>query len=98
MSNYVYLNGLGSRAVAVIFLICFMALIFAAGFLLGRHFRVKDLEKKLNIRFNQGLQRMKEALNKYFKEEGKDIRITELEGVTAEGRKGIVTITKVKEV
>lgn len=96
MSNYVFLNDLGSRAVAVIFLICFMALIFAVGFSLGRHFLVKDFENRLNIKFNQRLQKIKEALNKYLEEEGKDIRIAELEGVpAATGEKGVVKIVRV---
>lgn len=97
MSNYVHLNSLGSEAIIMIFIICFMVLIFIIGFFLGRHFRVKDFEKRLNIRFNQGLQKIKEALNEYLEEEGKDIRITKLEGVTATGEKGVVKIIKIKE-
>lgn len=78
-------------------IIYFMPLVFVLGFLLGRHFLVKDFENRLNIKFNQGLQRTKEALNKYFEEEGKDIRITGLEGVSAKGEKEVVKIIKIKK-
>lgn len=99
MSNYVQLNSiLYTEVVVVIAAVCFIALIFVMGFFLGRHFRMKDFENRLNNKFNQGLQKVKEALNKYLEEEGKDIRISKLEGVNAAtGEESKVRIIRVKE-
>jgi len=99
MNNYVQLNSLlDSKVGVMIAAICFIVIIFVIGFFLGRHLRMRDFESRLNNKFNQELQNIKGALNKYLEEEGKDIRITKLEGVTAAtGEESKVRIIKVKE-
>ena len=99
MSNYMQLNNiLDSESIITIAAIFFIILIFAMGFFLGRHFRIKGLENNFNNKFNQELQKIKEALNQYLEEEGKDIRIAKLEGVTvATDEKSKVKIIKIKE-
>lgn len=99
IQNYVQLKSiLNSEVAALIAAICFIALIFVMGFFLGRHLRIKDLENKFNNKFNQELQKIKEALNQFLEKEGKDIRIAKLEGVTAAtGEKSTVKIIKIRE-
>ena len=98
MNNYVQLNSLlDNEVVILIVAICFIALIFVIGFFLGRHFRMKELENKFNHKFDKALQKIKETLNQFLEEEGKNIRITKLEGVTAAtGEKSKVKIIKIE--
>ena len=98
MNNYMQSNSLlDNEVVTLIATICFILLIFVMGFFLGRHFRMKELENKFNNKFDQALQKIKEALNQFLEEEGKDIRISKLEGVTAAtGEKSKVKIIKIE--
>ncbi len=60
MNNYVQLNSLlDSEAGIMIAAICFMVLIFAMGFCLGRYMRIKKLEDK----WNEELGKLQKAIN-----------------------------------
>lgn len=65
MNNYVQLkNILDSEVAVVIVAICFIALIFAMGFCLGRYMRVKRLENEWDKELTKTQKAMNEILEK----------------------------------
>ncbi len=73
MSNYVRLNSLlDNEVVTLITVICFIILIFAMGFCLGRYMRIKKLENEWNKELVESQKAINEILEKagIFKEIG----------------------------
>ena len=67
MNNYVQLNNiLDSEVGVMISTICFIALIFAAGFFLGRIMRIKKLED----RWEKELVKLQKIFNRILEEAG----------------------------
>jgi len=67
MSNYVQLNSLLDSEVAVIIVtICFIVLIFATGFCLGRFIRIKKIEDK----WDKELAKTQKVINEILKKSG----------------------------
>lgn len=67
MSNYVQLNSLlYSEAGTMIAIICFIILIFAMGFCLGRIMRIKNIEDK----WDKELVKTQKAINEILKKSG----------------------------
>ena len=67
MNNYVQLNNLlNSVVVTLIAVICFIILIFAMGFCLGRIMRIKKLEDK----WDKTLAESQKAINEILEEMG----------------------------
>lgn len=67
MNNYVQLNNvLDSEVGVMISTICFIALIFAAGFFLGRIMRIKKLED----RWEKELVKLQKTFNRILEEAG----------------------------
>jgi len=67
MNNYVQLNSLlDSEMGIMIAVICFMALIFAMGFSLGRYMRIKKLENE----WNKELMKSQKAINEILEKAG----------------------------
>jgi len=67
MSNYVQLNSLlYSEAGTMIAIICFMVIIFAMGFCLGRYMRIKKLENE----WNKELVKTQKAINEILEKAG----------------------------
>lgn len=65
--NYVRLNNLlDSEVGVVIATICFIALIFAAGFFLGKVIRIKKLED----RWDKELAELQKAINEFYEKAG----------------------------
>lgn len=67
MNNYVRLNNLlDDETVTLIVAICFMVLIFAIGFCLGRNTRIKKLED----RWEKELVKLQKTFNEILEEAG----------------------------
>ena len=67
MINYVQLKSvLNSQALIIIVAICFIVLIFAIGFFLGRIMRIKKLEDK----WDKALAKTQKTINEILKGEG----------------------------
>ncbi|MBA7512971.1 hypothetical protein ES705_04980 [subsurface metagenome] len=65
MSNYVQLNSLlDNEVVTLITVICFIILIFAMGFCLGRIMRIKNIEDKLDKELAKTQKVINEILEK----------------------------------
>jgi len=65
MNNYVQLNSLlDSKVGVMIAVICFMVIIFAMGFCLGRIMRIKKLEDKWDKELGKLQKAISEALGK----------------------------------
>ncbi|MBA7557221.1 hypothetical protein ES705_49963 [subsurface metagenome] len=65
MNNYVQLNSLlDSKVGVMIAVICFMVIIFAIGFCLGRIMRIKKLEDKWDKELGKLQKAINEALGK----------------------------------
>lgn len=72
IQNYVQLNSiLFSEAATMIIGICFLILIFVAGFFLGRAMRIKKLEDK----WDKKLAEYQEAINEILEKAGMPQRI-----------------------
>ncbi|MBA7549380.1 hypothetical protein ES705_41860 [subsurface metagenome] len=67
MSNYVQLNNLlNSEASTLIAAICFIVIIFAMGFCLGRFMRIKKIENE----WNKELVKTQKAINEILEKAG----------------------------
>ena len=67
MNNYVQLNSLlDNEVVTLIVAICFIVLIFAMGFCLGRNMRIKKLEDK----WDKELTKTQKVINKILEKSG----------------------------
>jgi len=67
MSNYVQLNNiLYSEVATLIAAICFMIIIFAMGFCLGRYMRIKKIENE----WNKELVKTQKAINEILEKAG----------------------------
>ena len=65
MNNYVQLNSLlDSKVVVMLAVICFIILIFAMGFCLGRFMRIKKLEDKWDKELGKLQKDINEALGR----------------------------------
>ena len=65
MNNYVQLNNLlGNEVVTLIATICFIVIIFAMGFCLGRNMRIKRLEDKWDKELTKTQKVINEILEK----------------------------------
>lgn len=67
MNNYVQLNNLlDNEVVTLIVAICFIVIIFAMGFCLGRNMRIKKLEDK----WDKELAKTQKAINEILEKSG----------------------------